>query len=89
MSYLKSNLNKKDQDSKFELVLSQIKEYNENLRITFSEKIEQMSRQIEELSSSHNQIKEMIEESALHTTLDTVEQYEVIEEDDPLKAFRK
>lgn len=76
-------------DSKFELVLSQIKEYNENLRITFSEKIEQMSRQIEELSSSHNQIKEMIEESALHPTLDTVEQYEVIEEDDPLKAFRK
>ena len=89
ISNLKSNLNKKDQDSKFELVLSQVKEYNENLRITFSEKIEQMSRQIEELSSSHNQIKEMIEESALHPTLDTVEQYEVIEEDDPLKAFRK
>lgn len=48
-----------------------------------------MSQQIEKLHSSNDQITKMIEESALHPTLDAVEQYEVIEEDDPLKAFRK
>ena len=89
ISNLKSNLHKKDEDNKIELVLSQIKEYNETLQITFFEKIEQMSQQIEKLHSSNDQITKMIEESALRPTLDAVEQYEVIEEDDPLKAFRK
>ena len=89
ISNLKSNLHKKDEDNKIELVLSQIKEYNETLQIIFSENIAQMSQQIEELHSSNNQITKMIEESVLRPTLDAVEQYEVIEEDDPLKAFRK